>query len=100
MLEQSTTTEKSINSVIEEKTIEICLHKGLLQGTKYYWDQKHQQTGIKYSLRLAKANVEALLASRGLINAVRKPKSQGWVIVAIILVSIAVAIYFYFRAQH
>lgn len=98
MLKQSTTTE-SINSAIEEKTVEICLRKGLLHGTKYYWDQKHQQTGIRYSLRLAKANVEALLTSRGLINAVKKPKNQGWVIIAIILLSIAVAIYFYFRTH-
>lgn len=98
MLEQSTKTE-SINSAIEEKTIEICLHKGLLQGTKYYWDQKHQQTGIKYSLRLAKANVEALLASRGLIDAVKRPRTQGLIIIAIILLSIAVAIYFYFRTH-
>lgn len=96
MLEQSTKTE-SINSAIEEKTVEICLRKGLLHGTKYYWDQKHQQTGIRYSLRLAKANVEALLTSRGLIDAVKRPKTQGWVIIAIILLSIAVAIYFYFR---
>jgi uncharacterized membrane protein (UPF0136 family) len=99
MLEQPTTTE-SINSAIEEKTIEICLHKGLLHGIKYYWDQKHQQTGIKYSLRLAKANVEALLASRGLIDAVRKPKGQGWIIVAIIVLSIAVGIYIYVRSHH
>lgn len=98
MLDQSTTTE-STNSAIEEKTVEICLHKGLLHGIKYYWDQKHQQTGIKYSLRLAKANVEALLASRGLIDAVRRPKGQGWIIVGIILLSIAVAIYFYFRSH-
>lgn len=97
MLEQSTTTE-SINSAIEEKTIEICLHQGLLQGIHYYWDQKHQQTGIKYSLRLARANVEALLASRGLIDAVKKPRNQ-WAIIAIILLSIAVAIYFYFRTH-
>jgi|AraplaMF_Col_mMF_1032025.scaffolds.fasta_scaffold38179_3 hypothetical protein len=96
MLEQATTTE-SINSAIEEKTVEICLRKGLLHGIKYYWDQKHQQTGIRYSLRLAKANVEALLASRGLIDAVRKPRTQGWVIIAIILLSIAVAIYLYSR---
>jgi uncharacterized membrane protein (UPF0136 family) len=96
MLEQSTTTE-SINSAIEEKTIEICLRKGLLHGIKYYWDQKHQQTGIRYSLRLAKANVEALLAARGLIGAVRKPRTQVWVIIGIILLSIAVAIYLYTR---
>jgi len=98
MLEQATTTE-SINSAIEEKTVEICLRKGLLHGIKYYWDQKHQQTGIRYSLRLAKANVEALLASRGLIDAVRKPRTQGWVIIAIILLSIAVAIYLYSRSH-
>lgn len=98
MLEQSTTTE-SINSAIEEKTIEICLRKGLLHGIKYYWDQKHQQTGIRYSLRLAKANVEALLAARGLIGAVRKPRTQVWVIIAIILLSIAIAIYLYTRTH-
>ncbi|WP_298738398.1 hypothetical protein [uncultured Chitinophaga sp.] len=98
MLEQSTKTE-SINSVIEEKTVEICLQKGLLPGIKYYWDQKHQQTGIRYSLRLAKANVEALLTSRGLIDAVRKPRNQGWAIIAIILFSIAIAIYLYSRSH-
>ncbi len=98
MLEQSTTTE-SINSTIEEKTIEICLHQGLLKGIKYYWDEKHRQTGIRYSIRLARANVEALLAARGLKHAVKKPKTQGLIMIFIILLSIAVAIYFYFRTH-
>ncbi|WP_217607034.1 hypothetical protein [Chitinophaga sp. GbtcB8] len=100
MLEQSTTTTGSIYSAIEEKTIDLCLRKGMIEGIKYYWKEKNQQTGIRQSLRLAKEDVETLLRTRGLRDAVRQPKNKTWlVMVGIILLSIAVAIYFYFRAQ-
>ncbi|HEU4552588.1 MAG TPA: hypothetical protein VFS25_07135 [Chitinophaga sp.] len=100
MLEQSTTTTRSIDSAIEEKTIDLCLRKGMIEGIKYYWEQKNQQTGIRHSLRLAKEDVETLLRTRGLRDAVRQPKNKAWlVMVGIILLSIAVGIYFYSRAH-
>lgn len=57
-------------------------------------------TGIRHSLRLAKEDVETLLRTRGLRDAVRQPKNKAWlVMVGIILLSIAVGIYFYSRAH-
>lgn len=87
------------NKAVEEKAVQLCLNRGLPRGVKYYWEQKNQETGAhKYSLRLAREQVEKLLAARGLRDAVKKRGNNGWLI-AIILLSIAVAIFFYFRTH-
>jgi hypothetical protein len=87
------------NPAVEEKAVELCLNRGLPRGVKYYWEQKNQETGAhKYSLRLARENVEKLLAARGLMNAVKKRGNNGWLI-GIILLSIVVAIFFYFSTH-
>lgn len=83
---------------INDKTVEICLSNGILHGIRFYLTEKNKLPGHQLTLQQAKQEVEALIASRGLTNAIKKPNRNGCVVLVIVLlIAVAIVIYFFTR---
>ncbi|CAL1517397.1 hypothetical protein [Chitinophaga sp. MM2321] len=82
---------------IAEQTVKLCLDNGKIHGVKYYYTEYNKLPGIeKIELLQAKEDVEMLLQSRGLTNAIKRPNKNGCVIVIIILLLITASVIYFF----
>ncbi|WP_143307391.1 hypothetical protein [Chitinophaga vietnamensis] len=80
---------------IADQVVELALSNGLIHSIKYYMTEMNKLGGEEVELFQAKKDVEDIIASRGLTNAVKKPNKNGCVIVLIvILLVIASLVYF------
>ncbi|NIG54660.1 hypothetical protein [Chitinophaga sp. Cy-1792] len=81
---------------ITEQAINLCLSHGLIHGIQYYLTENNKIPGQKMELRQAKNDLEGLLASRGLTNAIKKPSKNGCVITLIVLALILASVIYFF----
>lgn len=85
---------------IAEQAVQICLDNGKIHGIKYYYTAYNKLPGIeRIELLQAKEDVEMLLQSRGLTNAIKKPNKNGCVIVIILLLLVIASVIYFFSHQ-
>ncbi|NSL91163.1 hypothetical protein [Chitinophaga solisilvae] len=88
-----------IPAAVTEKTIQLCLNSGKLQGIRYYYSEVSKLPGKQTDILKAKEDVEALLYARGLTNAVKKPNRNGCVVALIVILLIIASIVYFFTRR-